>query len=167
MEIAKTWAVDKKVVDIGCSIGVGSIILSRYAREVWGIDINQEAVGFANLVFSVPKLSFAVLDVEDSRGRTLPTFDVIVAVELLEHLADYRAGLATLKRFFAPDGHSLGFVSVPNIEDEQTRLRDMKNPLHLHRWRANEFLKLLAGEFRSVELYQESPIIMAKVAGAK
>lgn len=167
VKIAETWAVDKTVVDVGCSIGVGADILSGYAQEVWGVDINEEAIRFASALFRGTRLIFGILDIEDSQGRKLPIFDVIVAVELLEHLADYRAGLRTLKRFFAPDGHSIGVITVPNIDDEQVRLRDMANPLHLHRWTANEFQKLMDGEFESVRLYEDGTLLMAEVGNPK
>lgn len=152
-KIGEGFCSGRTVIDIGCSIGIGTNILSHSARHVWGIDIDHEAIQFANLAFSRPNVSFAILDIENPPTRELARFEVIVAIEILEHLKSYQRGLGTIKKFFSIRGSSIGFISAPNINNPEIKKRDMENPLHLQHWTAGDFYKIMTDNFQSVVLY--------------
>lgn len=152
-KISEEWVSGRTVIDLGCSIGIGSNILSRHARFVWGVDNNKEAVRFANLYLSRPNMNFAILDMEHPPTRELSKFEVVVAIEILEHLKDFQAGLNTIKRFFSLRGTSMGFITAPNINNEEIKKRDAKNPLHLQHWTAGEFYKLMTDNFQAVVFF--------------
>ena len=183
-KIAEEWVSGRTVIDIGCSIGVGSNILSHYARFVWGIDVNKEAVEFANLYIGRPNLNFAVLDIEHPPTREISNFEVIVAVEILEHLKDVQAGLNTIKKFFSIRRKSMCFITAPNLNNEEVKKRDDKNGLHLQHWTAGDFYKLMIDNFQSVVFYSgdklnrwtsdeltdgnsKASLVVAKVEGIK
>lgn len=170
------------VMDVGCSIGVGSNILSHEARSVWGVDVNDEALGFAVKYLKRPNLDFAYLDIEKLPTRELSKFEIIVMIEVIEHLADPEQALNVLKTFFGPN--TVAFISVPNILNPETKERDDKNELHLSHWTAGEFYELMTKHFSNVVLYSASklstwdisetvdgsstdPLIIAKVEGPK
>lgn len=181
-KIRDHWAQGRLVMDVGCSIGVGSNILSHSARHVWGVDMNEEAVKFADQVFARPNLSFDIYDIEKSSTRELAKFEIVVVSEVIEHLTDPTIGLSVIKKFFKPD--TIGFITAPNINNEDVKKRDSDNELHLQHWTAGEFYSLMIQNFASVTLYsveklnqwnQEETIdgdstdglIIAKVEGAK
>jgi len=183
-KISEEWVSGRTVIDIGCSIGIGSNILSHHARFVWGVDINKEAVEFANLAFARPNLNFAVLDVEHPPTRELSRFEVIVVIEILEHLKDVQAGLNTIKRFFSTREKSMCFITAPNLNNEEVKKRDAENKLHLQHWTAGDFYKLMIDNFQSVVFYSgdnlkkwtndeltdgnsKAGLIIAKVEGIK
>lgn len=84
------WCWGKSVLDLGCGAGYGSFMLSWVAKSVMGVDIDTEAVCFAQLKFKAPNLAFIVRDITDA---VLPGADVCVAFEVLEHL-DYPQAVA-------------------------------------------------------------------------
>ena len=108
------------VVDIGCGIGAGSNTLSQEASFVWGIDKNETSVRFAQEAFTRVKngiyyssqLTFDHVDIlEDT--REFMKFDVLVAIEIIEHIDDYKKFLSTIVRKLSkPD--SVFFISTPN-----------------------------------------------------
>ncbi|PIN92211.1 hypothetical protein COU55_02485 [Candidatus Pacearchaeota archaeon CG10_big_fil_rev_8_21_14_0_10_31_59] len=151
--IGKNFCTEKRVVDVGCSCGVGSNYLSQYASYVLGIDVNKEAIKFSNEAFSRPSLEFAVLNIE-SPDTIIPStsFDVIVMIEVLEHLGDYETGLHTFRKFFSRKS-STGFITVPNINNEQVKIKDAMNELHLHHWTAKEFYDIISKYFQAVTMY--------------
>lgn len=176
------FATGRTVLDVGCSIGVGSNILSHTARHVWGIDINKEAIQFAKSTFERPNLSFENIDIEDPPTRELSKFEVITMIEVLEHLNDPIKGLDFLKRFFSSKGNTIAFITAPNISNAKVAAADAKNDLHVSHWTAGDFYALLIQHFKSVTLYSsetlkqwnqeetvdgscEDRIIIAKVEG--
>ena len=183
-KIGQEWTTGRTVVDIGCSIGLGSNILSHYARHVWGVDINEEAITFASLAFARPNLSFALMDIEKMPTRELARFEVICAIEVLEHLKDVQGGLNTIKRFFSLKGSSVGFITCPNLNNEDVKKRDSENKLHHQHWTAGDFYKIMIDNFQSVVLFagdrvdrwqqneqtdgnSKDQLIVAKVEGVK
>ena len=153
-KIRDEWAWGRTVVDIGCSIGIGSNILAHQARHVWGIDINEEALDFANRAYSRPNLTFAKLDIENPPTRPLASFEVLVMSEILEHLKEPETGLGVIKRFFIrKKGNTIGFITIPNINNEEVKKRDTENKLHLHRWTAGDFYALMTKHFEAVTMY--------------
>jgi len=183
-KIGEEWCTGRTVIDLGCSIGLGSNILSHYARHVWGVDVNEEAIVFANLAFTRPNISFAVMDIEKPPTRELSRFEVIVAIEILEHLKDVQVGLNTIKRFFSVRGNSMGFITAPNINNEEVKKRDAENKLHLQHWTAGDFYKLMIDNFQAVVFFageklerwskeeqtdgnSKDQLIVAKVEGIK
>lgn len=141
----------RTVVDIGCSIGIGSNILSHEARFVWGIDVNKEAIEFASLAFKRPNLDFAVLDIENPPTRPISQFEIVVASEIIEHLADVEKGLQTIKSMMGRE--ALGFITCPNGNNKEVIENENKHGYHLSHWKAGEFYELMTKHFNVVTLY--------------
>ena len=58
-----------------------------------------------------------------------------------------------LKRFFSDKLSTVGFITIPNIGNTDTDVRDANNHLHLHRWGIKEFRDLMRANFQSVTIY--------------
>lgn len=78
----------RSVVDLGCGAGYGSYLMSWGAREVIGVDVSIDALAFARRWFMAGNLRYEVLDLEAAQ---LPSAQVYVAFEVLEHLTDPKA----------------------------------------------------------------------------
>ncbi len=76
----------KSVADLGCGTGYGAFMLSWAARRVVGLDSHLQTIHFAQTFFEAENLSFVVRNLES--GPPLPTAEVYVAFEVLEHLGD-------------------------------------------------------------------------------
>src|SRR3990172_11308835 len=84
-----SWALPfcwgRTVADLGCGTGYGAFLLSWGAKWVTGVDIDREAVHFAEEWFCAGNLQFICRDVRENK---LPKADLYVAFEFLEHLDD-------------------------------------------------------------------------------
>jgi SAM-dependent methyltransferase len=110
----------KRVVDLGCGAGYGTIILSSFARSVIGLDVSEEAVEAARSMY--PSIDYRVANlVEDP----LPEADLGICFEVLEHLdAPERA----LRRFF--EVYPRVLLSLPNPLAGGSHI----NPHHVVDW---------------------------------
>lgn len=183
-KIAEHWVSGRTVIDIGCSLGVGSNILSHSARFVWGIDVNVEAVNFARLAYTRPNLDFEIIDIENPPTRELAHFEVVVACEVMEHLGNWEAGIGTIKRFFNTKLGTTGFITTPNVANPEVVANEAKHGFHLQHYSVGEFYQKLINHFDSVTLYSVDKLnkweaietvdgnstdylVVAKVQGAK
>ena len=73
------------VLDFGCGIGYGSYLMAKTGAKVLGVDIDQEAIHFANEFYKIPDLTFELID-EKFEGKE--EFDRSIAFELIEHVDD-------------------------------------------------------------------------------
>ena len=111
-EVVLDWARQRlanrrgRVLDVGC--GTGRLLLDlRATGDAHGIDVSDEAIGFAR------KRGVGEL-VEKADFLSLPfaggAFDVLTAVDTLEHVADDGAALREWGRVLKPDGRLFLFV---------------------------------------------------------
>jgi SAM-dependent methyltransferase len=107
---------DKRVLDLGCRYGA---LTRTYlaGNRVTGVDVDREAL--AEVAKLGVETHWADLDERFPFGDD--AFDVVVAGELLEHLADPAAVVAHVERVLRPGGRFVG--SVPNAFRLKSRLR--------------------------------------------
>lgn len=89
------------VLDAGCGEGYGAALLAEAAAAVVGVDQAAEVIEHARAAY--PSAGFHVADLVD-----LPladaAVDVVVALQVAEHLHDVRAWLAETARVLRPGG---------------------------------------------------------------
>lgn len=73
----------KRVLELGCSEGLGGRLLADQAVSYTGIDLDEEAVAAARRNLTDPKYTF--FD-GDCLGRKLGTFDTVVSMDVIEHI---------------------------------------------------------------------------------
>ncbi len=101
----------KSALDIGCGAGLVCEPLARLGAAVTGVDAAPDNVAAASA-----HAEAGGLDVRYMAGEVadldIGTFDLVTALEVIEHVADKRAFLADAAARLAPDG--LLILSTPN-----------------------------------------------------
>jgi SAM-dependent methyltransferase len=159
----------QRVLDLGCRTGA---LTQYYAKgnSVVGVDVDRSALEQA-----VERLGIETVwaDAEEELPFPDGSFDVVVAGELLEHLAEPAAAVAHVLRVLEPGGTFVG--SVPNAFRLKSRLRYLvgRHPetdaTHLQLFTPSALRALLA-DFEDVELrfavgryVRWNPRLMARV----
>jgi len=169
-----------KIVDVGCGLGVGSNIMSQEADFVWGIDKNKMSIEFAKEAFERQKngiyynsqLTFDKIDIIEE-NRELMKFDVVVAIEIIEHINDVHTFLKNIIQFTKRnkkgdckiEGATEFFISTPNRNSPKIQDNQPANIYHCREWRKNEFHELLSKYFEKIELYDNKGIPQPDLEG--
>ncbi|HEX5226475.1 MAG TPA: methyltransferase domain-containing protein [Bryobacteraceae bacterium] len=153
---ARRYAPGKRVLDAGCGTGYGSAELAQSGAEVVGVDVAPEAIEYARGSYPIPGLRFV-----ESSCTSVPfppeSFDLLVAFEVIEHLADYRAFIDECGRVLTRDG--LFIVSSPNKRYyAETRAATGPNPYHEHEFEPAEFVGELERVFGNVRLMLQNRV---------
>lgn len=106
----------RAVLDVGCSVGSIEMLFHLEhpecvrGTEIEGVDISPEAIARASAL-NLPNCTFRAYD-----GTTLPfaddSFDLVMAIEVLEHVADKPRLIAEIRRVLRPAGRV--FLTTPN-----------------------------------------------------
>jgi 2-polyprenyl-3-methyl-5-hydroxy-6-metoxy-1,4-benzoquinol methylase len=133
-----------RVLDAGCGTGYGCQILAAAARvtEVVGVDRDARALAHARRYYGGGKIGFRRLDLLEPAARVTPCYDTVVALEVLEHVADPERLVAACDLLLAPGGRLV--ISTPlgrgrGVPSDQ--------PGHFFQLRREEFLELLRPRF--------------------
>ena len=93
-----------KILDVGCGTGANLEMLAQYG-EARGVDVSDDALEFCRR---------KGLDAEKGLAEELPfedeSFDVVTALDVVEHLDDDVAGLKEMHRVLKKGGKTLIFV---------------------------------------------------------
>ncbi len=151
LNFIRSYFVDKIVLDAGCGAGYGTNFLAESgARWVLGIDISPEAIHYAAQNYTRSNLTFCVMDCVQL-GLRSQTFDMVVSLELIEHLTQPEQFLAEVARVLRPDG--LFFISTPNRKVSSTPWGKVSWPFHKHEFSFNELRELLESYFQEVQIW--------------
>lgn len=157
-----------KICDVGCGGGFGSYVLSHEADFVWGIDVDPISIRWCKAVYEKHKnniyyssqLTFDVIDITDE-PREIQAFDIVVCIEVIEHIEDYQKVIDFCKRLCKknkegvwsepPDSTTIYFSS-PNRNSRKISDASPKNKRHVREWKPEELYEIMTKNFKYVTL---------------
>jgi len=153
---ARRYAEGRRVLDAGSGTGYGAAELAQTALRVTGVDLAPEAIGYASANYPLANLDFAVASCA-STPFAPNSFELVVAFEVIEHLADFRAFLNECARVVTHQG--LFIVSSPNKSYyAESRAKTGPNPFHVHEFEPGEFVDELTRVFSNVRLLLQNRV---------
>lgn len=153
---AKKFCKQKKVLDIGCGVGVGSAyIASHGSNEILGIDYSKSAIRNAKDNPNFKKLDNLKFSVNNALSLNLikRKFDVILAFEIIEHLPVSQAHLFLKQIHARLNKGGILILSTPNELHTVYFLGKPYNPFHIKEYRAEEITHLLKNHFSKISMY--------------
>ncbi|WP_428743709.1 methyltransferase domain-containing protein, partial [Sulfurimonas sp.] len=150
-------AKEKYVLDAACGSGYGSGILADVATQVYGIDIDAEAIEYAQNTYAHKNLEFQTASVTEIPFED-DTFDIVISFETIEHLAEpsQQLFMDEIERVLKQDG--ILIMSTPDKELYSEK-NLYNNHFHIKEFYEKEFYNFLRSRFKHVNfIYQRNEI---------
>lgn len=135
-----------KVLEVGCSAGMFLHHVRPLVQEIVGIDFDQVSAAYAAKKCHCPVYTTDIRETPLEESY----FDVIVAFQTLEHVADPHEFIGTLARYLRPGGVMM--IEIPNLYDALAHVYDLPNhytfyyhAAHLWYFTAKSLAKLMTG----------------------
>jgi SAM-dependent methyltransferase len=146
---AKMIGAGKRVLEIGCSEGLGTVLLAEHAAACVGIDLHAESIAIANETVANERLTFRCDDVFIA---PLGRFDAAVGLDIIEHIPTEHEDrfIARVADVLEPTG--IFVCGTPNITSEP-----YASPLtkmdHINLYSADRLRDLMLRHFENVLLF--------------
>jgi len=150
---------ERQILDVGCGTGTMLAYLSSFGH-VQGVDIDEEAVGYCH--------ERGLLSVSLGEAANLPfpdgTFDLVTALDVVEHLDDDAAAFREMRRVLRPGGHLLVTVPAnPFLWGDQDEVN-----LHKRRYVARELRdRLTASGLEVIRLSYMNALLFPPIAAVR
>lgn len=94
-----------RLLDIGCGGGLVCEPMARLGAQVTGLDASEKNIAVAQLHAQTSKLSIAyVAGTAEELAKTEQTFDIILNMEVVEHVADVQSYLTACRALMSQNG---------------------------------------------------------------
>lgn len=146
----------KIVLDIACGEGYGvEYIANQGAKEVIGIDVNEQTIAHAKKKYKKDNLTFFVGDAEKIPLKD-GSVDMIVSFETIEHVRKYKEFIKETKRVLKKEG--VVIFSTPNKDVFSG------NPFHTKEFSLDELIKELGVFYKNIDIYFQTNIVSTTIS---
>ncbi|MFA6185732.1 MAG: class I SAM-dependent methyltransferase [Phycisphaerae bacterium] len=174
----------KRVLEIGAASGEGTVLLADMAKEIVALDYQN--IWDSSPAAKLPNVRFVCQDALSMLAEWAGCFDVVIAMELIEHLDDFDGLQKSVFNVLSKDG--VFVLSTPNFDIYSDRGDSSRKPVYEHHhheycakelersflncWKSKEIMglsqlsspnKALASEISNVLLYLEKVIYLLEL----
>ena len=138
-----------RILEIGCSEGVGTQVLGEMGSSITAIDEDAQAIAQAQKTFNKPNIKFIS---GNFIGRDIGTFDAAVSLDVIEHIDTKQedAFIQTIKNNLTPEG--LCIIGTPN--DAATQYASKASQIgHINMFTAERLNECLQKHFTHVFMF--------------
>ncbi len=138
-----------RVIEIGCSEGIGTLVLAEGGHTVTAVDSDAEAITHAQKVISKPNLTFIC---RDFIGQKFGAFDAVVSLDVIEHIdrKDEAVFMQTINDNLTPEGMCI--IGTPN--DSASRYASKASQIgHINMFLAERLIELMRRHFIHVFMF--------------
>lgn len=134
------------VLDYGCGAGDYTNFISKITKNVVGADISTKIAEkrFPELKFKKINIAKKMLPFENN------SFEVVVAVNVIEHVHDFENLLTEFKRILKSNGTI--FITTYDVNFILHRI--LNDPTHVYEWTEVEFTKLIDNKFKIIKSFK-------------
>lgn len=148
-EWAKAHVDEKRVLDVACGLGFGTILLAHAnAASVVGVDLDEETISKCRDWWKHPRVEFKTGRIEALGDLSLEPLDRVVCFETLEHVEDPLRALEAIGSVMKEDGLLMG--SVPGETDWAE-----ENEYHLQFFNPARLEAVVGKVFKHVRIYRQ------------
>lgn len=149
--VALNYVEGKTVLDIASGEGYGSNLLSKSAKFVYGVDIDEVSVREAQEKYHATNLEYRVGST-DAIPLEAGSVDVVISFETIEHHDRHDQMLLEIKRVLKPEGVLI--ISTPDKYFYSDK-RNFKNKFHVKELYKNEFVELISKHFKENQVLDQ------------
>jgi 2-polyprenyl-3-methyl-5-hydroxy-6-metoxy-1,4-benzoquinol methylase len=142
----------KSVLDVGCGYGYGiEYLLRKGAASCVGLDYSEKAIKFAKRIYQDSNLQYYVMDANNLSYFNDQSFDVVLSIEVIEHLPDANKHISEISRVMKTGG--ILVLSTPNKEMTSAGQRPL-GKFHTNEFYYQELRGLLRKYFSEVVIFE-------------
>ncbi len=143
---------NKRILSDGCGTGyeIGYLAERIEFEKITAVDISKNVIDNAKSQLRHPNIEFHVMD---STNLELDgdSFDIVLSLEVLEHIRDYRKYISEIRRVLTPSG--ILILSTPNRLSFSGGCEKSINKFHIKEFDYQELKTLLLEYFSEVNIF--------------
>lgn len=138
---------DKTVLDIGCGEGLGTFLISKYAKHIHGIDTDKEAIDYAKTNLKRDNLEFSVENLLNTIHNN--NLDRIIAIDVIEHLRRSDEEILMNKMSDTLNKDGICIIGTPNKNMSKYESKEAKTG-HINMYTEKRLKTLMEKHFGNV-----------------
>ena len=142
-----------KVIDVGCGHALGSVLLSKYCKNITGVDIDKDLILKNHTNYkNFKNINFQEFNLLKPEKKLLKKFDVVISMDVIEHFSSNKIPkiIKTYYDLLNKDGFAV--IGTPNLNSRKYASK-RRLDTHEYEFTHDDFEKKLKKNFKNVFVF--------------